>query len=283
MVSQNDWIVPDVLPVAVVAVAEDAGTGIEHGRDDVRPEVDPILGQPAAQGLLGEDVDAHGREIALGLLGLLLPLDDPVGLVEGQDAHPARLGQRDAADRDGHVRAMPAMGGHERRVVHLVDVVAGEDQHDVRGVVLDDVEVAQDRVGRAAIPLRDASPGDVRLEQLDPAPVAVQVPRPAQPDVVVERPRVVLGQDDHVVDVRVHAVGQREVDDPVLATERNGRLGSLLGQDRKALALAAREDHRHRPLHVADASTGRRARTSTAREPASPIHIAGEATGRAAG
>ena len=91
---------------------------------------------------------------------------------------------------------------------------------------------------------------DVRLEQLDPAPVAVEVPRPAEPDVVVERARVVLGQDDDVVDVRVDAVGQREVDDPVLATERHGRLGPLLGQDREALALAAREDHRHRPLHV---------------------------------
>ena len=78
LVSQNDWIVPDVLPVAVVAIAEDAGAGIEHGRDDVRPEVDPILRQPAAERLLREDVDAHRGEVALGLLGLLLPLDDPV-------------------------------------------------------------------------------------------------------------------------------------------------------------------------------------------------------------
>ena len=71
-----------------------------------------------------------------------------------------------------------------------------------------------------------------------------------EPDVVVERPRVVLGQDDDVVDVRVDAVREREVDDPVLAAERHRRLGALLGQDREAFALAAREDHRHRPLHV---------------------------------
>ena len=70
-----------------------------------------------------------------------------------------------------------------------------------------------------------------------------------EPDVVVERARVVLGQDDDVVDVRVDAVRQREVDDPVLAAERDGRLGALLGQDRQALALAAGKDHRHRPLH----------------------------------
>ena len=166
-----------------------------------------------------------------------------------------RLGERDAADGDRHVGAVAAVGGHERLVVHLVDVVAGEDEDRVGRVVLDDVDVAQDRVGRAAVPLGDAAARDVRLEQLDAAPVAVEVPRPAEADVVVERARVVLGQHDDVVDVRVDAVRQREVDDPVLAAERHGRLGALLGQDREALALAAGEDHRHRPLHAVDAST----------------------------
>ena len=128
------------------------------------------------------------------------------------------------------------------------------------GVVLDDVDVAQDRVGGAAVPLGELAALDVGLQQLDAAPVAVEVPRPAEADVVVERARVVLGQDDDVVDVRVDAVGQREVDDPVLAAERHRRLGPLLGEDREAFALAAREDHRHRPFHALDASTGRWAR-----------------------
>ncbi len=205
-----------------------------------------------AQGLLREDVDAHRGEVALGLLGLLLPLDDPVGLVEGEDAHPRRLGERDAPDGDGHVGPAAAVGRDERLVIHLVDVVAGQDDHEVARVVLDDVHVAQDGVGGAAIPVGDATARDVRLEELDAAAVAVEVPRPAQPDVVVERARVVLGQDDDVVDVGVDAVGQREVDDPVLAAERHGRLGPLLRQDREALTLAARQDDRHGSLHGPD-------------------------------
>ena len=221
----------------------------------MRPEVDPVLREPAAERLLREDVDAHRCEVALGLLGLLLPLDDPVVLVEREDPHPGRFGERNAPDRDGDVGAVAAMGGHERRVVHLVDVVAGEDQDDVGLVVLDHVDVAQDRVGRPAIPLGDLAALDVRLEELDAAPVPVEVPRPAETDVVVQRAGVVLGQDDDVVDVRVDAVREREIDDPVLAAERHGRLGTLLGEDREALALAAREDHRHRPFHALDAST----------------------------
>ncbi len=55
-----------------------------------------------------------------------------------------------------------------------------------------------------------------------------------------------------VVDVGVDAVGQREVDDPVLATERDGGLGALLRQDREALAFPARKDDRHGPLHGPD-------------------------------
>src|SRR3990172_2467616 len=49
---------------------------------------------------------------------------------------------------------------------------------------------------RTAIPLGAPPAADVRLEQLHAALGAVQVPRPSQPDVVVERPRVVLGQDN---------------------------------------------------------------------------------------
>ena len=71
-------------------------------------------------------------------------------------------------------------------------------------------------------------------------PDSVKVPWPPQPDVVVERARVVLRQDDHVRDVGVHAVRQGEVDDPVLAAERDGGLGAFLRQDREPLALAAR-------------------------------------------
>ena len=61
--------------------------------------------------------------------------------------------------------------------------------------------LTQHRVGGAAIPLRRAAAGDVRLEHADAARVAVEVPRPARADVVVQRARVVLRQDQHVVDV----------------------------------------------------------------------------------
>ena len=84
-----------------------------------------------------------------------------------------------------------------------------------------------------------------------PPVVAVEVPRPARADVVVERARVVLRQHDDVVDVRVDAVAEREVDDPVLAGERHRGLGADARQDRQPLPFPAGEDDGSDPLHGA--------------------------------
>ena len=154
-----------------------------------------------------------------------MPLDDAVVVVDGQDAHSRGIGQRHVADGNRHIRPVAAVRGHERLVVHLVDVIAGQDQNRVAGRLLDDVEVLQDRVCGPSVPLRHPASGDVGLQHPNAAVVAVQVPRPAHADVVVERTRVVLGQDDDVVNVRVDAVGQGEVDDAVLAAKRHRRLG----------------------------------------------------------
>ena len=64
-----------------------------------------------------------------------------------------------AADRDRDVGAVAPVGGHERLVVHLVDVVAGEDEDRVGRLVLEDVEVLEHRIRRAAIPLGEPRRG----------------------------------------------------------------------------------------------------------------------------
>ena len=53
-------------------------------------------------------------------------------------------------DGDGAVGAVLLVEAQHLGVVHLVDVVAGEDQHVVRVVPLDEVDVLVDGVGGAA-------------------------------------------------------------------------------------------------------------------------------------
>ena len=131
--------------------------------------------------------------------------------------------------------------GDERLVVHLVDVVAGEDEDDVARLLADHLDVLEHRVRRAAVPLGRSAARDVRLQQADAALVAVEIPRPAGADVVVQRARVVLRQDEDVVDLGVDAVRESEVDDPVLAGEGTAGLARTADRiDRRSPSPPAR-------------------------------------------
>ncbi len=80
-------------------------------------------------------------------------------------------------------------------VVHLVDVVAGEDHDVLRPLFLDGVDVLVDGVGGALIPvLVDAL---LRRDDLDElAQFAAEIGLPAEVDVPVEAHRLVLGEDE---------------------------------------------------------------------------------------
>ena len=130
----------------------------------------------------------------------------------------------------------------EGAVVHLVDVIAGQDDHQLGVAVGDVLQVLQHRVSRAAVPLPRSAAAQVWLEQRHAAAAAVEVPGTPDADVVDQRARRVLGQDRDVGEARVDRVAEGEVDDPVLAAEGDPGLGADLRQDREPLTLATGED-----------------------------------------
>lgn len=87
------------------------------------------------------------------------------------------------------------------------------------------------------------------MEQTDTAVLPIKVPGATDADMLVERVRAVLGQNTDRGEARVDAVGEREVDDPVLATERHHQLRALARQDTETLALPAGQDHHHDSFH----------------------------------
>ena len=66
----------------------------------------------------------------------------------------------------------------------------------------------------------------IASEQAHAAGGAVKIPRPAHADMLVQRARLVLSQHRHIEDTRVNTIGQRKIDNAVLAPERHGRLGA---------------------------------------------------------
>ena len=138
-----------------------------------------------------------------------------------------------------HRGAALLMEAQHPRVVHLVDVIAGQDDQVARILADDRVEVLVDRVGRALIPvLADAL---LRRQDLDELAELLRDDAPAHADVAVERQRLVLRGDEDAPQPRVDAVAQREIDDAVRAAEVDRRLGAILRQREQPLAGAAGE------------------------------------------
>ena len=74
---------------------------------------------------------------------------------------------------------------------------------------------------------------------------AVQIPGLAVAQVDIQLQGLILSQHAHGVHAGVDAVGEGEVDDAILTTEGDGRLGHVLGQRVETAALTAGQQHCH--------------------------------------
>ena len=171
--------------------------------------------------------------------------------------------------------AIRALGAHvveHVRVVHLVDVIAGQNDEELRARRFQDVEILEHRVGGAAIPGRLVEPL-LRRQQVEELVHLRAQKRPAHLQVPQQAVRLVLGQHGDPPDVRVEAVRQDEIDDAELAAEEHRRLGAAVGQLLEPAAAAAGEDQRDRAAREAFLIAGRRKhlRSSWSRHPRGAI------------
>ena len=200
-----------------------------------------VLAQGVHQHVGAEHVVAHGGQ---GLVGVAGPrggigrlLQEGLHLVpvpaDADDPELGGLGPRHRDRRHGHPGAAVQVLVDDLLRVHPVDVVGADHHHQVGPLVVDQVQRLVDRVGGPGVPLR-AEPllgrdrGHVVAEQ-DAHP-------PGLADVPVQAVALVLGQHADAQAAAVDQVGQREIDQPVEAAERDGGLGPVRGQRRQPLA-----------------------------------------------
>ena len=188
----------------------------------------------------GQDLIGGVRQ-PRGLLGLLdegLDLAS-VGRVGLDDAELVRQGPRLADARHGAGQPGGDVVVQHLGEVHAVDVVRTGDDHVVGPLVVEQVEGLVDRVGAPQEPvLAHALLGRHRRDV-----VAQHVGHaPRLGDVAVQRVGLVLSEHHDLEEAGVDHVGQREVDQPVDATEGDGGLCAVDGQGHETLALATGED-----------------------------------------
>ena len=209
-----------------------------------------ILLEPLQKKRRREAIDAHRSQAHAvaprdrGRVGHLLT--EGPHAARAIDLHRAEFtgrlsGHRQAAD--GHVGAAFLVRVDQRLVVHLVDVVAGEHDHQPGSRHLEGVDVLVDGIGRAEIPIL-VHPLLRRQHVEKLAKIPTEEPVPANVDVAIEADGLVLREQKHAAQPTIEAVRQREVDDAIAAAERHGGLGSIACQRFKPGALATGKHHR---------------------------------------
>ena len=226
-------------------------TSPQHGGDDIFAEVVGgvgvclVLDEVAAQLGPGEHIDAHGGQVALGLLGFLLKFIDLVVLVHVHNAEAGSLLQSDLQHGDGAGRAALLMQVQHIGIVHFIDMVAGQDDHILRIIQIQEANILIDRVGGALVPGALVALAHIGGQDVDAAVGPVQIPGLAGADIAVQLQRAVLGQHTHGINAGVDTVGKGKIDDTVLPAEGDGGLGHMAGQSVEAAALSARQQHGH--------------------------------------
>ena len=125
--------------------------------------------------------------------------------------------------------------------IETVELVARKDKHEVLVLEIVVVEVLADRVGRTLIPSLLVA----RLlggENVDEA-TAETVELISLLDVLMERRRIELRQDENLVEAGVEAVADRDVDQAVVTGEGDGWLAPVLSQGIEAGATTAPHDN----------------------------------------
>ena len=162
---------------------------------------------------------------------------DGVGSIHRHDAEFAGILARHHQTANGDIRARIDMLAQHLFIVHLVDMVARQNDHVARRVTLDDVDVLIDRIRRAFIPqhFRNALAGGQNVEAFI-AFGAHEVPGALH--VADEAVRLVLGGNANAADARIDGIRQRKVDNPRHAAEIDRRFGPVIGQFLEAAAPA---------------------------------------------
>ena len=118
-----------------------------------------ILDQLFDQEVLVEDVNTHGTQRRIRIFGCRWRLCrffhktfDSAGLVHVHHAKGTGLLQWHLDTADGDIRGLFHVISEHGTVVHLVDVVTGENQHILRVMGADDIDVLENGVGGAGIP-----------------------------------------------------------------------------------------------------------------------------------
>ena len=169
-------------------------------------------------------------------------------IVELQDAHLRRIVGSTRLGRDGDVGVALDVRFDELVEVHAVQVIAREDEEVLGVEALEMARGLTHGVGGALEPVRAV--GCLLGGQHFDEAIREHVQPVGLRDVPVEGRGVELRQHEDALEAGMQAVADRDVDQAVLARERNRGLRSHVGQREEARAAPAAENQGQDVIHV---------------------------------
>ena len=146
----------NILPVSTVFVGKKSLPLVLTIRKDMLAKVTVALCLKCDQSLLqhrpAKYVNSHRSQIAARLLRFLLEFLHTSCLVSHHDAETACFLHRDRHTCNCDIRFVCLVEIQHDLIVHLVDVVAGKNQHIIRIILLHVIEVLENGIGRTGIP-----------------------------------------------------------------------------------------------------------------------------------
>ncbi len=218
----------------------------QHRDDAAAHVVDAVVvvrvgPQRLDQDVRGEDVVAHGRVRLIGTVGqagrirrlLKEGVDRPAVRTGADHTELPTLHSGHTQPRDGHPGPVGQVLLDHLARIHPVDVVGAEHDHDIRLIIVDEVQRLEDRIRGPRVP-----PGAESLLRRYRCDVVVEqiAHAPGRGDVAVQAVALVLRENTDPQVTCVGQVRQDEIDQSVEAAERDGRLGAVGGERREPLA-----------------------------------------------
>ena len=172
------------------------------------------------------------------MLRFFFKLGDPSVPVGNHDAETAGFLDGYGHTGDGHVGFVGLVVIQHYFIIHLVDMIAGQDQHIIRVVHLHVRQVLENGVGRTGIPV-GVLLGLIGRENGNAAHISVQIPWNTNSDMGIQTKGLILCQNAYRINSRVDTVAERKVDDAIFSAECHRRFGHLLRENTETASLSS--------------------------------------------
>ena len=235
-----------IFPVSVKFIGKQSLSVISAIRQDMFTEVTVWLILQCHQRLFEcfprENINSHRCQITSRVFRFFFKLGDPSCSVGDHNTETACLLDRHRHTGDSYICLICLMVIKHHFVIHLVDMVTGENQNVFRIVGLHVCHILKNCVCCSGIPVA-VTIFFIGGKHGNTAHIPVQIPRNTDPDMGVQTQWLILGQYAHGINARVNTVAQRKIDNTIFSSKCYRRFGNLLGKYTQSASLTSGQQH----------------------------------------